>query len=74
DLVDLAVKAGAKRSEVSKDILDTSSESDWVKGVTNEALNEAGVTGTPTVYLNGKQYNSGSDSTALGKNLVKAVS
>jgi len=52
-LIDYAVQAGASRSAVSGPINSTHYEQ-WVKNVTDNA-SKAGVTGTPTVIINGKQ-------------------
>lgn len=51
-LLDFAVEAGAKRSEVSGKISDGSFEG-WVKKGTSQA-SKRGVTSTPTVQINGK--------------------
>jgi protein-disulfide isomerase len=51
-LVQLAVQAGANRSEVKKGI-DTLAFQQWVKNVTDQA-SRSGVNATPTVRINGK--------------------
>jgi protein-disulfide isomerase len=52
DLIDLAVQAGADRAEVTDGI--KSGEFDqWVLNAT-DAMSKHGVTGTPTVYVDGK--------------------
>jgi len=72
ELVDLAVEAGAQESAVGDGIRDLS-EKDWTKGATQEAA-DAGVQGTPTVFLDGEEFRDGSSAVDLGKNLVEAVS
>ncbi len=52
-LISYASQAGAKGSTVSKQITDQA-YGDWVKQVTDQASKD-GVTGTPTVLVNGKQ-------------------
>ncbi len=52
-LLDYAVQAGAKRSEVSAGISGRTFEQ-WVKNGTDQASKD-GVTGTPTVLIDGKQ-------------------
>lgn len=71
-LVDLAVQAGAKKSEVEKPITDLDGK-DWADAATQQAVN-AGVRGTPTILLDGKPYQDGRDYKQIGTNLVKAVS
>jgi protein-disulfide isomerase len=51
-LVDLAVQAGASRSEVTSGIKDLEFEQ-WVKNVTDKASKD-GVNGTPTVVVDGR--------------------
>lgn len=73
DLVDLAVKAGAAKSKVEDGIKDTSSEKDWTDGATKEAL-ATGLQGTPTVLLDGTQFQQGSSVEDIASNLIKQLS
>lgn len=52
-LVQLAVQSGANAADVTKGIQDTQQKA-WVDKATDNALEDVGVEGTPTVYLNGK--------------------
>lgn len=72
-LVDLAVKAGADESAVRAGIEDTSSQKAWTDGAT-KAAQAAGVQGTPTILLDGKQFQDGTTVPELAANLIKAVS
>ena len=72
-LVALAVKAGADESAVKADIEDTSSEKTWTDGAT-KAAQAAGVQGTPTVLLDGQQFQEGSTLADMAAKLVTAVS
>jgi protein-disulfide isomerase len=72
-LVDLAVKAGADESAVKAAIEDTSSQKSWTDGAT-KAADAAGVQGTPTVLLDGKQFQEGSTLQDMAEKLVEAVS
>ncbi|MBF4160119.1 DsbA family protein [Nocardioides acrostichi] len=58
DLLELAVKAGAKEADVSDGILNDTMN-DWVVKAT-KAAEDAGVRGTPTVLLDGKVVQAGS--------------
>jgi protein-disulfide isomerase len=71
-LVDLAVQAGADKSAVQAGILDTSSEKAWVQGATQQAQ-KAGVQATPTVLLDGQQFQDGATVQELAANLLKAI-
>ena len=71
ELVDLAVEAGAKESDVRDDIEDLTYE-DWVDDAT-KAAEDAHVQGTPTILLDGEQFTDGSSYTEIGENLVEAV-
>lgn len=71
DLVDLAVEAGAKESDVADGIRSVSNE-DWVTKATEEAQ-KAGVTGTPTILLDGKVFDDGRTVDDLAKNLIDAL-
>lgn len=71
DLVDLAVEAGAKESDVADAIRDVSNK-DWVTEATAEAQ-KAGVSGTPTILLNGKVFDDGRTVDDLAENLIAAL-
>lgn len=68
DLVKLAVEAGADEAKVGDDIRNVARK-DWVTEATAEAQ-KAGVTGTPTVLLDGKVYDNGRSIDDIAKNLV----
>lgn len=65
-LVAKAVEAGASEDDV-RDGIESDAQADAVKAATDES-DDAGVTGTPTVLVDGEVYNGGFD------NLVGAVS
>jgi protein-disulfide isomerase len=69
-LVDYAVQAGASRSKVSDDISNLTFEQ-WVKNGTSQASKD-GVTGTPTVKVNGKEL-PGPSVAELSQQLEQAV-
>ncbi|MEQ6901378.1 thioredoxin domain-containing protein [Nocardioides sp. YIM 152588] len=71
DLVDLAVEAGADEADVRPGIEDLAME-DWVTEATQEAR-DAGVSGTPTVILDGEQFTDGRTVDELADNLVAAL-
>lgn len=71
DLVDLAVEAGATESDVKEAILGVSNKA-WVTEATAEAQ-KAGVTGTPTILLNGKVFDDGRTVDDLADNLIEAI-
>lgn len=71
DLVDLAVEAGASESDVREGIESLSHE-DWVTKATEEA-GKAGVTGTPTILLDGEVFDDGRTVDDLADNLIAAV-
>jgi protein-disulfide isomerase len=73
-LVDLAVQAGADESKVKAGIEDTSSQKSWVDGADTVGNDEAKIQGTPTIMLDGKEFQQGSTVQELAANLVKAVS
>lgn len=73
-LVDLAVQAGADESKVKAAIEDTSSQKSWTDGADKIASDEAKIQGTPTVLLDGHEFQQGSTVQELATNLVKAVS
>jgi len=72
-LVDLAVKAGAAKSKVEAAIKKTDSEKAWTDEATRQATN-AGVQATPTVLLDGKQFQQGNSVPDLANNLIKQLS
>lgn len=72
DLVKLAVQAGAKESAVSKGITGNAEKS-WTEGATKQA-DAAGVQGTPTIFLDGQNYQKGSNVTEMAQDLLKDVS
>ncbi len=69
--VDLAVDAGATESEVREGIENGAGEG-WVEDATR-AAQAAGVSGTPTILLDGEQFLDGRTMEELGDNLVAAV-
>lgn len=71
DLVELAVKAGATESAVRDGIEDLAQE-DWVAAATKEAR-DAGITGTPTVLLDGEVFDDGRTVQELAGNLIEAL-
>ena len=71
DLVKLAVEAGASESDV-KDGIDSLSHKGWVDEATAEA-GKAGVSGTPTILLDGKVFQDGSTVQELATNLVSEL-
>jgi protein-disulfide isomerase len=71
DLVDLAVKAGAKESDVRDDIENLAME-DWVTEATR-AAHDAHVTSTPTVVLDGKEVTGFSSVDDLADQILKEV-
>lgn len=71
ELIAKAVEAGATEAQVA-DGIENGTEMDAVTAAT-EASNDAGVTGTPTVLLDGKIFKEGSSWEEIGANLVAAV-
>ncbi|MDN4172632.1 thioredoxin domain-containing protein [Nocardioides sp. SOB77] len=71
DLVDLAVEAGATEAEVRGPIED-GAFAQWVQNAT-DAASRAGVSGTPTVLVDGEQFTDGDTVEELADNLVAAV-
>ena len=69
--VDLAVEAGAEESAVRAGIEGGAGE-EWVEGATDAAI-DAGVSGTPTILLDGNQFQDGRTMEELAANLVAAV-
>jgi protein-disulfide isomerase len=72
DLVALAVQAGAKEADV-KAGLDAGDGKDWVDGATS-ATDDLGIDSTPTIYLDGEQFQDYTTMDDLVTNLVAAVS
>lgn len=68
DLVDLAVEAGAEESEV-RDGIENLAQEQWVTDATKEAK-ASGITGTPTVLLDGEPFNDGRTIDDLAENLI----
>ena len=68
-LVDWAVQAGAKESEV-KPLIDGNVYHQWTLNATDQ-MSRDGVTGTPTVYINGK--NQGANWQVAGQNVLNAI-
>ena len=71
DLVELAVEAGASEADVADAIRGVSNK-DWVSEATAEAQ-KAGVTGTPTILLNGERFEDGRTVDDLADNLIEAI-
>ncbi|TQL69888.1 thioredoxin-like protein [Nocardioides albertanoniae] len=72
ELVDLAVEAGAEESAV-KDGITKLAGKPWAEAATKAAADD-GVQGTPTVILDGKQFQEGNTVEEYAANLVKKVS
>ncbi|KRC46214.1 MULTISPECIES: DsbA family protein [unclassified Nocardioides] len=71
DLVERAVEAGAKESDVADAIRNVSNK-DWVAKATSEAK-AAGVNGTPTIILDGKVFTDGRTIDEQAENLIAAL-
>ncbi len=71
-LVDLAVEAGAEEADV-RDGIEKGDGNDWVEDATGAATSR-GINSTPTIYLDGEQYQDGRTLEELAENLVAAVS
>lgn len=70
-LTEIAVAAGADESAV-KPCIDDRKYADWVKAVTATAFDDDGVTGTPTLFVDGQKLNS-FDPTALKSAVDQAL-
>jgi protein-disulfide isomerase len=70
--VDLAVQAGATEADVRPGIEDGEGK-EWVEGAT-KATAELGINSTPTVFLDGSQFQDYRTMEDLARNLVAAVS
>ena len=53
DLIAWAVEAGAEKAQVAEGIKSLS-EQQWVEDATTEALDDVGIEGTPTIYIDGE--------------------
>ncbi|MFC5727871.1 MULTISPECIES: DsbA family protein [Nocardioides] len=71
DLVELAVEAGATETDV-RDGIESLAQEAWVEQATAEAK-KAGVTGTPTVLLDGQVFDDGRNVDDLAANLIAQV-
>ncbi|MCX6402005.1 MAG: thioredoxin domain-containing protein [Propionibacteriales bacterium] len=71
DLVDLAVEAGATESDV-RDGIENVSHKSWVTRATKEAIG-SGVSGTPTVIVDGKAFDEGTTVDDRARRLIAAV-
>lgn len=72
DLVDLAVEAGAEESAV-KDRIENLDGKAWADAATKAAADD-GVQGTPTVLLDGEQFQDGNTVEEYAANLVEQIS
>ena len=72
DLVDLAVEAGAEESAV-KDRIENLDGKAWADAATKAAAAD-GVHGTPTILLDGEQFQDGNSIEEYAANLVKQIS
>lgn len=72
DLVKLAVQAGADKTKVQQGV-DKDAGAAWVTGA-NQAAKDAGVQGTPTILLDGKNYQKGTTVPDLAQNLIADLS
>ncbi len=71
EIIDLAVEAGADEDEIRDDIENLAQE-DWVDDATEDAI-DAGVSGTPTILVDGEQFDDGRTVEELADNLIAAV-
>ncbi len=72
DLVQLAVQAGATEADLTAG-LEAGDGTDWVEGATDDTA-ERGINSTPTVYLDGEQFQDYTTMDDLITNLLAAVS
>lgn len=72
DLVDLAVEAGAEESAV-KDRIESLDGKAWADAATKAAADD-GVSGTPTILLDGEQFRDGNSFDEIADNLVEQIS
>jgi protein-disulfide isomerase len=68
-LIDWAVQAGADKSKVTP-LINNNTYHQWVVNATDQ-MSKDGVTGTPTVYINGK--NQGSDPSTAARNVLASL-
>jgi protein-disulfide isomerase len=71
ELIDLAVEAGANEDEIRPGIEDMAQQK-WVEQG-SQAAEQEGVTGTPTVLLDGEPFTDGGSWSEIGDNLVAAI-
>lgn len=71
-LVDLAVQAGADRAKVEDGIKQTDSMQSWTDGA-NSVAEKANVQSTPTVLLDGRNFQEGNTVPELAANLLKQL-
>lgn len=71
ELIDLAVEAGATEDDIRPGIEDMAQQK-WVEDAT-AAAQEEGVTGTPTILLDGQPFDDGASWSEIGDNLVAAI-
>ena len=71
-LIDLAVQAGADKGDIETKI-ENGEDDSMVTKATQEAY-DTGLNGTPTVYLDGKEFTQYTNMSDLAANLIKAVS
>lgn len=71
DLVEMAVEAGATEAEV-RDGIEDLAQRQWAEDATTEA-ESAGVTGTPTILLDGELFQDGRTVDELADNLVSEL-
>ncbi len=71
DLVDLAGEAGADKAEI-RTAIENGDGKDWVDRATQSAA-AAGVSGTPTVLLNGEVFQDGRTQQQIAENLINAI-
>lgn len=72
ELVKLAVEAGADKAKVEAGVKSDAGAS-WVEA-SDQAAKDAGVQGTPTILLDGTQYQKGGTIQELGQNLLTDLS
>ncbi len=71
DLIAMAVDAGADEADIRPGVEELAQRS-WVEEATT-AAQESGVTGTPTILLDGQPFTDGSSWSDIGDNLVAAI-
>ena len=68
-MIDWAVQAGADKDQVTS-LINDNTYHQWVVNATDQ-MSKDGVTGTPTVYIDGK--NQGSDWQVAAQNVIAAL-